>query len=202
MKILSLNVRVWTRDTDALTDNYWRLRYDRINKYIRSEQPDVICLQEVWTPAAKAIMRDLDYTKVGCAGLSHPIYVRKGLNATGYKSSVHWSRCDVGGYRIVNIHGKWTDEVTDKLVADVNGMVKGKTIACGDYNVEVARLRDLLMQSARVRLGLPAQDTFCNYDKPESHGEIDHFMLANCSPCSYRVGQSDLSDHRPVVLTI
>ena len=67
----------------------------------------------------------------------------------------------------------------------------------------------LQMQSARVQLGLPEEDTFINFTRPQqSHGAIDHFFLnGSLTPVSYRMvtdtyGCAKLSDHYPIVLEV
>ena len=64
------------------------------------------------------------------------------------------------------------------------------------------------MQSARVLLGIPEDDTFTNFSRPEkSHGAIDHFFVKGVTPLSYKMvtdgyGCSKMSDHYPIVLEI
>ena len=47
MRIVSLNCRVWTRDTDRKSPRWWRRRMERIRRFIADDSPDVICLQEI-----------------------------------------------------------------------------------------------------------------------------------------------------------
>jgi len=51
MKILSHNVRVWTRDRDKNSDWYWKLRMERISDVISQIDPDILCFQELSFPA-------------------------------------------------------------------------------------------------------------------------------------------------------
>lgn len=47
MRIVSLNCRVWTRDTDRKSPRWWRRRMERIRRFITDEAPDVLCLSVV-----------------------------------------------------------------------------------------------------------------------------------------------------------
>ena len=66
----------------------------------------------------------------------------------------------------------------------------------------------LKMESARMILGIPEEDTFANFSRPaESHGAIDHFFVNGLTPLSYAMitdgyGVQKISDHYPIVLKI
>ncbi|MCQ2165383.1 MAG: hypothetical protein MJZ04_09440 [Bacteroidales bacterium] len=80
----------------------------------------------------------------------------------------------------------------------------------GDWNnpLSVMDRNGLKMQSVRSILGVPEEDTFANFKRPEqSHGAIDHFFVNGVRAVSYRMvtdsyGCSKISDHYPIVAEI
>lgn len=208
---MSLNIRVWTRDIERKSEHWWIKRYRAIRKYVQEENPDVICLQEVWFPASFVLrLRSLGYKKTG-AGLSHPIYVRKGAKVTKRRTSTYVTMAIVDGIQYFSVHAHWEEKRFLKAMnwiwnmrEYVEYMWNNPTIAAGDFNTsDYEKVENNIgLYDTRVTLKLPSVDTFQNYTKPESHGEIDHFF--KCGPMrifTYEVGPADLSDHRPIVLT-
>ena len=208
-KIISLNIRTLYRDTKRQSEHWWVARYRAIHDYIKEQDPDVICLQEVWWPA-KYVMRlgKLGYKKTGW-GFSHPIYVRKSAKVSKRAVSIFSTMAIVDDVQYFSVHCRWEEKLFQKAMAWVKNkwtiLPHSKSIACGDFNrSDISSIsKAILFDSARWKLGLKAKDTFANYKRPtESHGEIDHFFIdIQIESQSYEVGPSDLSDHRPIVLT-
>lgn len=206
LRLLSLNVREWTRDRDEAGEYYWRRRMEAMARMIIDVDPDVICLQEVLPPVARYVPDG--YRRAG-VGVSHPIFVRDTMKVSRHTFAVFWEACTVEGIRIVNVHSRWEQEIVERTVRQVNGQLTGHDLACGDWNtglgsIEAAGLR---MQSARSMLGVPESDTFANFTRTESHGAIDHFFVSGLTPVSYRMvtdgyGCSRISDHWPIVLDV
>ena len=231
LKILSFNVRQWTRDVDAGSATFWRTRMEAMRRMIDDVDPDVICLQEFMAPVGRYIPDG--YRRVG-ATVSHPIFVRKGLETSGHAASIFWDACMVGDVEVINVHSRWESEVIERTVAAVNGRVAAlakaaaraaggvaapapRVVACGDFNCSLATLRKhgLTMASAREVLGVPEVDTFANFTKASSHGAIDHFFVSGVMPVTYRMvtepygaapegasGTFKMSDHFPICLEI
>ena len=204
--IMSFNVRDWTRDTDKSQDTFWKKRMESMRKMIEDISPDIICLQEVLPPVGRYIPEG--YKSVGLS-VSHPIYIRETLSASKHRFSIFWESCVVSGLKIVNVHSRWESDIVARTVANVNGQLTGRDVACGDWNTFLGTLLEagLKMESARTILGIPETDTFTNFTKPESHGAIDHFFVNGVKPLSYRMitegyGSPRISDHYPIVLTI
>ena len=63
LRILSFNIREWTRDLDAKGEYYWRDRMEAMTKMLEDMDPDVICLQEVLPPAGRYVPEG--YRRVG-----------------------------------------------------------------------------------------------------------------------------------------
>jgi endonuclease/exonuclease/phosphatase family metal-dependent hydrolase len=206
LRVLSFNIREWTRDRDESGEYYWRKRMEAMRRMIEDVDPDVICLQEVLPPAGSYVPDG--YHRVG-VGVSHPIYVRDGLKASRHSFAIFWEACTVSGIRIVNVHSRWEKEIVERTVRQVNGQLTGRDIACGDWNTGLRSIESagLRMQSARTLLGAPETDTFANFTKSESHGAIDHFFVNGITPVSYRMltdgyGVSRISDHWPILLDV
>lgn len=104
MRVISLNCRVWTRDTDRKSPRWWRRRMERIRRFITDEAPDVLCLQELSFPANLWIPKG--YRRVGLSA-SHHIYVRRGIKARPLWFSIHHNAAEVEGVRVINVHGTW-----------------------------------------------------------------------------------------------
>ena len=208
LRILSFNVRTWTRDRDADSDVFWRTRMEAMERMIEDVDPDVLCFQEMLFPATRYVPNG--YRRIGAVNISHPIYVRKGLQVRSTDLAIRWQACTVEGVRIINVHSSWDADITQRTVEQVNAQLTGCDVACGDWNVRLASLQKagLQMESARVLLGVPEDDTFANFKRPaESHGPIDHFFVSGSTPLSYRMitdgyGCSKMSDHFPILLDV
>ena len=212
-KLISLNIRTLYRDTKRQSEHWWVARYRAIHDYIKEQDPDVICLQEVWWPA-KYVLRlgKLGYKKTGW-GFSHPIFVRKSAKVSKRAVSIFSTMAIVDEVQYFSVHCRWEEELFQNamwwIYRKVIESTNMKSIAAGDFNrSDISSIANTLdMTSVRYALKLEPQDTFANYKRPErTHGEIDHFFASGlwkalCVIKSYEVGPSDLSDHRPIVLT-
>jgi len=206
LRVLSFNVREWTRDRDEAGEHYWRRRMEAMTRMISDVDPDIICLQEVLPPVARYVP-DV-YRRVG-VGVSHPIFVRDTMKTSKHSFAVFWESCTVEGIRVVNVHSRWEREIVERTVRQVNAQLTGCDLACGDWNTGLRSIESagLQMQSARTLLGAPETDTFANFTKAESHGAIDHFFVNGLTPVSYHMvnegyGCSRISDHWPIVLDV
>lgn len=199
-------MRQWTRDTDKSSPYYWRTRMEAMRRMLITLNPDVICFQEFLAPVGKYVPDC--YKRVGLS-VSHPIYIRKGMTAKKHKFSVFWEACTIDSIRIFNVHTRWERNILDCTVKDLNGMLTGRDIACGDFNNPLYTIKasGLKMYSAKEILKVPEEDTFQNFAHPESYGAIDHFFVNNVEPWRYEMvtcgyGVARMSDHWPIMLTI
>ena len=209
MKVISLNIRIWTRDTKRQSEHWWVARYRAIHDYIKEQNPDVICLQEVWWPA-KYVLRlgKLGYKKTGW-GFSHPIYVRRGAKVSKRAVSIFSTMAIVDEVQYFSVHCRWEEKLFEKAMKWIwdrwMALPHSRCIAAGDFNRSSTLdiQRELMLTSARETLDIEPMDTFANYKRPTtSHGELDHFFRGFwIDPKTYEVGPSDLSDHRPIVMT-
>ena len=208
VKVLSFNVRTWTRDRDRESDLFWRTRMEAMERMIVDVDPDIICFQEMLYPATRYVPDA--YRRVSGLNVSHPIFIRKELKYSAHSTSIYWEACTVEGVRIINIHSRWEKDVMERVVRQVNSRLTGRDLACGDWNVSLSQLKNagLEMRSAREILDIPEEDTFANFTRPaQSHGAIDHFFVNAVEPVSYRMitdgyGCSKMSDHYPILLEL
>ena len=206
MRLLSFNVRVWTRDTDKSSPDYWKTRMTAMKKMIEDINPDIICFQEMSYPTQTYVPSN--YKRCGLLTASHHIYCRKGIHVgkTGY--NVHWNYADIDGVRVICVHGIWTEKMLS-VSQNIQDAVKGKTIMAGDFNINISECHGYgFPSSVRETLGLDAEDTFINWKRPETeHKEIDHvFVYGGLVPSGYEIikdgyGADRISDHYPVLVT-
>ena len=206
LKILSLNVRVWTRDTDRDSPHYYRTRMEAMERMLRDQDPDIICLQEMMVPIGRYIPDG--YRRIGIS-LRHPIYVRKGIRTSDYQHHTNWDSVLCDGLQIINIHSSWEKEVLERDVRGVNAALTDRAVACGDWNNRLPAIQKagLQMQEAGEFVEKPEGDTFINFTNPSSHGVIDYFFLKGLRPTGYEMitdgyGCERISDHYPIVLTL
>lgn len=208
MKILSFNLRNWNRDCDKDSPYYWKTRLASVEKMIKSVSPDVLCLQECLPPVTQHLLR-LGYKRAGF-GASHLIMVKKGMKVgkTGFKIHLNWA--DINGIRIINVHSHWRSDILLKTVNQINELAKNtRTIACGDFNSFFADIFNCGIDLVNVRnhLGMNPEDTFKNFTREDSHGEIDHFYVDyswKMELCLIKnnYGCKRMSDHIPLLLII
>ena len=205
MKILTFNVRVWTRDIDKTSDWYWKDRMARIKDLIEQENPDVILFQELSFPACCYVPKG--YRRVGITA-SHPIYVKKGIKNRRHRFHFRWDSCEVMWndelVNIVNVHLHWDAKILERNMKKINALIEKEeargisTIAGGDWNNEYQRISNLI----DCEVFYPYDWTFKNSTTGNT-GTIDFFAinmehrkLALIRPAEV------LSDHRPVVLEV
>lgn len=208
MIVMTFNLRAWTRDRDKSQPTYWKNRLDAIVRCIRDVNPDILCVQECLPRMLKPI-KALGYKVAGCS-VSHHILTKKGIKAKNHHFSIFWEWCEVGCIRIINVHGRWEQRIVNEVADRVNSLAAGrKAIACGDFNTGAGSLAKagLGLRHVRTELGLKAEDTFQNFTKAQSHGEIDHFYVNLITPETYRVIRDNygcpgrMSDHYLIVMT-
>ena len=214
LSILSLNIRVWKRDTSPFDWNrWWIVRTWRQRKYFKEEAPDVICLQERAFPIGKFFLGLKGYKCYGGIKCPVPIYVKKSIqcvfremkmldhNGHGYNTVSILDKEQ--RFDIINVHLPYSGAVMYAPLK--NGVI------CGDFNTILPAVKKLFasnITSIRERMGLDVIDTFQNYKHPEQHGEIDHFIISEnltAVPKYYKIGTEQykkwaLSDHEPIIV--
>ena len=198
LKIMSLNVRVWTRDTDPEDPHSYKTRMEAMERMLLDQAPDIICLQEMMIPIGRYVPDG--YRKVG-------ISLRK---TSGYRYNLNWDSVICEGIRIFNVHSNWDRKVIERDISDINAALNGPAVACGDWNNSLSVIRSigLDMQEAGEFVEKPEGDTFTNFKDPEgSHGVIDFFFLKDIRPAKYEMitdgyGAERISDHYPIMLTL
>ena len=210
MKIMTFNVRIWTRDTDSSSNRFWKTRMQKMKDLILRENPDIICFQEMMFPATNYIPSG--YKRVGISA-HHSMFINKksGITAKNHCFSIFYEYADIKGqgmeFRLVNVHPRWEEDLSTKTLSKVQDLVKArKCVVCGDFNVFIEDVRRNGLTrgySVREYLGIEKKDTFENYNRPtESHGEIDHFIVGGMQmPKTYTLIEDySMSDHRPLFI--
>lgn len=203
IKVLSLNCRVWTRDIDKTSPYYWRTRMEKIAEMISKQQPDILCLQELSWPATKYIPKE--YKRV-THGFSHSIWVKRTIFIATYGHGwrIFADYADFGyfnnfRFRVINVHGRWTERARKKMLKIFDRWNNVyPVIAMGDFNNTYEQMG--IPYLAYRKLGY---DTFQNWTKPESHGEIDLLYHSVTIPPSFiekiEWAGTRASDHWPIV---
>lgn len=207
MKIMTLNVGIWTRNWRRSDTHYWLTRARAMKNMIKEQKPDVICFQELWFPHNLWIPKG--YRKILGTGLEHPIYCRKGLKATHSSFHFFWSEATVEGTDIFCVHSRWEAKYNQKVCRQLRDMYRYSSrpaVLSGDFNNSWATLSPLLPELATARGSLPQKDTFRNFTRPESHGELDHILTTAGSVEHFALINEDnpfaFSDHLALVAVI
>ena len=206
-KIYCHNVRVWTRDRDKNSDWYWKLRMERISDVISQIDPDILCLQELSFPANLYISKG--YRRV-CPSISHPIYVRKGIETRKHRFHLRWDECEVKinekWMLIINVHLHWDDKIFDRNMKKILKRIKKAYaddltfVACGDWNTT----RDRVVSGLKHMAYVYPWDSYTFKNSTTGHeAKIDLFALGIRDPGRTELICTDgiLSDHRPILLT-
>lgn len=196
MKIISLNCRVWTRDTDRKSPRHWRKRMERIRRFITDETPDALCLQEMSFPASLWIPKG--WRRVGLSA-SHHIYVRKGIKAKPLWFAIHHNAAVVDGVRIVNVHGTWR-KCMEKVWGRLRKEAERKPcVIAGDFNHGSGTVADRLGARTLDMGGITFRRNFIG-----SAGSVDHCVAFGLDGVSCAVVDDGfmMSDHLPLVINI
>ena len=199
MKVLSLNVRVWTRDIKCGPNN-WITRMKKIKWLINYLNPDVLCFQELSFPANLFIPKE--YKRVNIS-FSHPIYVKKEIPIKKHKFRIFFDSVIIyNTIKIVNVHSHWKYKIHYKVIEQINKETNNSTftVVCGDFNNEKGS--NMLYWVKRVPFEKEV-DTFINWNRPdESHGIIDHFYTNGFNGTAEVITDYGImSDHYPILLT-
>ena len=215
MKILSINCRNWDRDCDKTKETYWKNRSNLIRNLIIRHNPDIVCCQELLPPMGNYCIPPY-YERVGIIGISHSIWINKFANIkvtkTGYKIHLNWADVKYQNkmYRIINVHSHWDKDKMTNVAKQIKQLSENsiRTIACGDFNNNSDQLErfDLGELTNVARYLNKIEETFQNFNKPESHGDIDHFFVDNVTldkVISFKVDKEHIySDHYPIIMEI
>lgn len=212
MRILSFNVRQWTRDIDCKSPYYWKTRMTAMKKMIEDKNPDIICFQEMMVPAECYIPDS--YKRVNVS-VSHPIYIRKAYKAVNHKFMVHQECATIKTaertVQVINVHSHWDKDILKKNLRSIEKMMdlSEKNVICGDFNNSLMDIKAYggikYARSAREMMGIGEDEyTFENFTNDQKF-VIDHFFIRNIKPLNYELikdgyGAERISDHYPILL--
>jgi len=207
MLIMSLNVGIWTRNRKRTDANYWKRRAQAMCDMIKVKNPDIICFQEMWWPHNLFVPKG--YRRIGGTSPEHPIYCRKGLKVSRRMWRTYFSFAEIDGVDVYNVHSHWNAKINTEVCRDIADMYRYQSaprIIAGDFNNSLSVLAPILpgVSHARTECGLPLADTFLNFTRPESHGEIDHIFtngvrVLDFSIC-HKIGCVRISDHGALLM--
>lgn len=205
MKILSFNVRVWTRNTSKKKAGYWKDRARLIAEEIVRINPDIILFQEMIYPMTNYI--PAAYKKATGCSVSHHIYCRKAFQVLSHEWHMRWCRAvirtDMGEeINAFSVHTHWDEDIYRKTCTEITSHLEGgmHNIAGGDWN-NIPEVIQPLVKKPMV-LARTGHITFQDWESGKE-AELDFFA---CWPQDGKAeiasDISRLSDHRPVMLTL
>lgn len=219
MKILTFNVRQWSRDLNKNKDGYWKDRAEEIRKLIEQKDPDVILFQEMTFPMTRYIPDG--YKRVTCLSISHHIYCKKDYIVKSHEWHIHWCRVcitkkgqnilDADHFNIFSVHSHWDEKIYKRVAEQIKSFNYSSNsyinIAGGDWNVFPNVMEPLLSPYKLVKTG---KVTFTNWEKSEQFGELDYFAINSLNDLKkkYDVNIEMIdtkpftSDHNPVMLEL
>lgn len=211
MKILSLNVRQWSRDLNSKAPTYWRKRAKAIKELIEREKPDIILFQELTVPMKWHVLPK-GYKRATRFSISHHIYCTNSYLVKEREWHLHWCRAllynkwssGITAFNIFSVHSHWDRKIYTKVSEQILSNYKENrssyiiTIAGGDWNVDPEVMERRLRPLTLCRTH---EETFQNWTKPESHGELDYFAYNHCKPLCRKLDDF-VSDHKAVILEI
>lgn len=214
LKIVSLNVRLWTKENNPFKPHFWLWRTFKQARLFRRENPDIICLQEVEKPVGKFLLGVWDY-KGFFTDTRIPIYVRKHFCAEGFGGSNTtnghgFSRImlflDKDIFVIQNSHYSWEPKYIEQ---ELKCWYPGYTIICGDMNTSKEGFINNLKNYSYLKDGdfiiypkEPEGPTYISYTEPQkNYGDIDHFGYIGHNPPKAEVTilPDKVSDHFPIL---
>ena len=196
LKILTFNVRQWTRDLNKSDKFYWKDRAVKMAEFIREQDPDIILFQEMTFKMSLFIPKEYKVKKT-----SWHIHRCKALIQT----------TDGDLINAISVHSHWDEKiytkVAEQLKKDCISSPKIINIVGGDWNTDPDNMKNIIKPYTIVKSNTI---TFHNYTNPEQFGELDYFCiyhLAYDTPPKFKIKCFDdqfekISDHLPVILTM
>ena len=171
IKVISFNVRIWTRDLDSASIKYWKHRMEKMKQMLIDYNPDVILFQELMFPVNFYIPKG--YKRVGLS-IQHPIYIKKNLKYKKHKIKIHLDSSLINinnkWIKFINVHSHWNRNILIKNCNQIEKQFFYNMIIGGDFNNSYV---DIPLRLSHVELN---ENTFINFNRPtESYGIIDHF---------------------------
>ncbi len=206
MKILTYNIH-------RAMDEKNKITLSKISKYLKEQDLDIICLQEVIYPIFAKLKLDLKMDGVFAANVIKPellygiciftkeqIYKHEHILLTsegeqrGFLCTNILSDC--GKISIINTHlglDKKEREIQISEILDYSYGIRGKKIICGDFNeqnIYISGYNDMAIYTDKQNLS-----TFY-----KSNDRIDYLFTSDVMQIDdYNVGDVKYSDHYPVM---
>lgn len=169
----------------------------KIKSFIQSENPDILCLQELSFPASLYIPNG--YKRIGIS-ISHHIYVKKNISDHSLGWHIFYNSACIDDIIVTNVHGTWKKYMNNVFNNLRHYRVNGSIIV-GDFNKEESEVEENLGITVRDQLGIELKDTFSHYSKEQSYTP-DHALMFGIKPKAYNVinDNYEMSDHLPIII--
>lgn len=202
-KVLSFNVRQWSRDLNKKKVGFWRDRAKMIRSLIALANPDIILFQELTYPMTSCIPDG--YKKATGCSISHHIYCRKEYKVRSHKWHMRWCKALIDTpNRSVNVfcvHTHWNEDIYRKTCTEITSNLEGgiPNIAGGDWNNYPEVIKPLVDPMSIINTGIP---THRNWET-NKESELDFFAVwPEMGEVATLSDFGCYSDHKPVILTI
>ena len=200
MKVISFNVRQWSRDIKKSELGYWKKRARAIRDWLTIANPDLIFFQELTYPMTCCV--PAGYKKATGCSVSHHIYCKEGYKVLNHEWHMRWCRALIetpqGTVNAFSIHTHWDEKIYRKTCTEITSKLEGGAlnIAGGDWNNEPDAIRPLVQPMMLLRTG---QNTFKNWETGKE-AEIDFFAIwpYKASKCAAFPDFGYFSDHKPI----
>lgn len=205
MKVLTFNVRNWTRDCNNKKPTFWKNRADDMSRLILNLNPDIIFFQELMWPMSNYVPEA--YEKITLM-TSHSIWVKKGqFKVMDREWHMRFAFAQVKDketkqlYNLFSVHTHWDESILNNTLESIKERIDYGiiNIAGGDWNNEFSEIRDKFILNAIVPTGI----TFKNWETGKT-ATLDYFGTEPRMPEAVLqiINRPNLSDHYPVLLTI
>ena len=205
MKVLTFNVRNWTRDCNNKKPTFWKNRADDMSRLILNLNPDIIFFQELMWPMSNYV--PILYEKI-TQMTSHSIWVKKDqFKVMDREWHLRYAFAQVKDketkqlYNLFSVHTHWDPDIFDATLSNIKDRIDYGVIniAGGDWNNEYSEIKDKFILNPIV----PTSVTFKNWETGKT-AILDYFgtvpKLTNA--VIQVINKPNLSDHYPVLLTI
>lgn len=222
MKIVTLNIRTAARDKWPWNKHYWVRRMREFKRFVNTEQPDIICLQEVTRIQLWCIKRIKGYKtytnkmKFGLFAECQPIMV-----CNKYTDKMHHFETNIGGVKmktavvvytpddisIMNVHLPLNRNERYDEICNIMGTrgYRMHSVIVGDFNASLGDDSfEPLERTGKHRFFMPKESTFRNFNTG-TDASIDGFITRMWEYPSYPsidvlARYDKISDHYPVML--
>lgn len=227
LKILSLNLRIWTKHKNPCDKNFWLKRTCQQAALFDKYDPDIICLQERIYPVGQELLGLNNYKVFGNRSSRLPIFIKKSfLKKYDVRKRYSYggtSKENGHGNYIIGIYEKGTNNLivyvqnshlsweVDKLRDEFACGFLRNTIFCGDCNGTIhtlyKRWKEFGYENDFIQFYYDEGDqpTYISYKDQTDKCNLDHFghtPLNGTLELTHQILPEYTSDHFPILANI